>query len=51
VARRNWNSRPRAVYRSIGDADDIELVRRMHELDFGHVEPDYSNEDPKFEKY
>lgn len=32
-------------------AVDIELVRRMHKLDFGHVEPDYSDEDPTFEKY
>ncbi len=32
-------------------AVDIELVRRMHKLDFGRVEPDYSNEDPTFEKY
>lgn len=32
-------------------AVDIELVRRMHKLDFGHVQPDYSNEDPTFEKY
>jgi hypothetical protein len=32
-------------------AVDIELVRRMHKLDFGHVEPDYSDEDPAFEKY
>lgn len=32
-------------------AVDIELVRKMHKLDFGHVEPDYSNEDPTFEKY
>ncbi len=30
---------------------DIGLVRRMHKLDFGHVEPDYSDEDPTFEKY
>lgn len=29
----------------------IELVRRMRKLDFGHVEPDYSDEDPTFEKY
>ncbi|SFE69171.1 PIN domain-containing protein [Paracidovorax wautersii] len=29
----------------------IELVRRMHKLDFGHVQPDYSDEDPTFEKY
>lgn len=32
-------------------AVDIELVRRMHKLDFGHVQPDYSDEDPTFEKY
>ncbi|MBY0412473.1 MAG: PIN domain-containing protein [Burkholderiaceae bacterium] len=32
-------------------AVDIELVRRMHKLDFGHVEPDYSDDDPMFEKY
>lgn len=32
-------------------AVDIELVRRMHKLDFGHLEPDYSDEDPAFEKY
>lgn len=32
-------------------AVDIELVRRMHKLDFGHVVPDYSDEDPTFEKY
>lgn len=32
-------------------AVDIELVRRVHKLDFGHVEPDYSDEDPTFEKY
>lgn len=32
-------------------AVDIELVRRMHKLNFGHVEPDYSDEDPTFEKY
>jgi hypothetical protein len=32
-------------------AVDIELVRRMQKLDFGHVEPDYSDEAPTFEKY
>lgn len=32
-------------------AVDIELVRRTHKLDFGHIEPDYSDEDPTFEKY
>ncbi|OLE07898.1 MAG: hypothetical protein AUG53_08320 [Delftia sp. 13_1_20CM_4_67_18] len=32
-------------------AVDIELVRKMHKLDFGHVGPDYSDEDPTFEKY
>jgi hypothetical protein len=32
-------------------AVDIELVRRMHKLNFGHVQPDYSDEDPTFEKY
>jgi len=32
-------------------AVEIELVRRMHKLDFGHVEPDYSDEDPTFERY
>ncbi len=31
-------------------AVDIELVRRMHKLDFGYVQPDYSDEDPTFEK-
>lgn len=32
-------------------AVDIELVKKMHKLYFGHVEPDYSGEDPAFEKY
>ena len=32
-------------------AVDTELVRRMHKLDLGHVEPDYSDDDPTFEKY
>lgn len=30
---------------------DIELVRRAHKLDFGYVQPDYSDQDPTFEKY
>lgn len=32
-------------------AVEIELVRRMHKLVFGDVQPDYSDEDPTFEKY
>lgn len=32
-------------------AIDIELVRRIHKIDFGSVQPDYSDEDPTFEKY
>lgn len=32
-------------------AVDIELVRKMHKVKFGHIEPDYSDEDPTFEKH
>lgn len=32
-------------------AVDIELVRRTHKLVFDDVQPDYSDEDPTFEKY
>ncbi len=35
----------------ITDIREVELVSTRREIDFGEVSPDYSNEDPTYEKY